>query len=391
MKRYLILAASVILQMCLGATYSWSVYVGPLRALTGAGQGAAQIPFSLFYFVFPVSLLATSGLLPRFGPTVMAVSGALLFGGGWFLAGFGAASFALTAIGVGVLGGMGVGLAYVVPITTCMRWFPERRGLVTGVSVVGFGGGAALISHTAVWLMTRHHLSPFEVFRMLGVIFVVVAGLAGLAMRNPSGGAGGRADTVPSFPLLRDPAFRLLYGAMFAGLSAGFLVNANLKQLSHVGTESGAAAVSAFALANALGRIVWGLVFDRIRPAPAAALNLAAQAVVLLTASRVLAAPHGLIVLASAAGFNYGGVLVVYAAGTAHVWGLARVASVYGKVFSANIPAAFMPILAGLYFDRTGSFTLPLAAVGVLLLAAAIWMVCRRGLLAPRPQPETRW
>src|ERR1039458_4581912 len=106
------------MQMCLGATYSWSVYVKPLKQLTGLSQGLIQLPFSVFYFVFPATILASgSFLIPRFGPRRCAVAGGLVFGGGWLAASLGASHFAFTVTGIGVLGGLGAGLAYLVPIT----------------------------------------------------------------------------------------------------------------------------------------------------------------------------------------------------------------------------------------------------------------------------------
>ncbi|MGD8369109.1 MAG: hypothetical protein PVG78_15835 [Desulfobacterales bacterium] len=124
MKRYLILGAVVVMQMCLGATYSWSVYVEPLRALTGLKQGPVQAPFSVFYFAFPATMILSGTVLARTGPRVCAVGGGILFGSGWLLASLGRHHFLLTTAGIGLVAGMGVGFAYIVPIATCIR-FPS--------------------------------------------------------------------------------------------------------------------------------------------------------------------------------------------------------------------------------------------------------------------------
>ena len=144
------------MQMCLGATYSWSVYVGPLKALAGLGQGPAQLPFTIFYFAFPATMAGAGMLLPKLGPRRCAVIGGALFGSGWLLAGFGGRWFGFVALGIGGLAGVGAGIAYIVPIATCIRWFPHRKGLVTGVAVAGFGGGAALVSQAGGWLMSAY-------------------------------------------------------------------------------------------------------------------------------------------------------------------------------------------------------------------------------------------
>jgi MFS transporter, OFA family, oxalate/formate antiporter len=116
LKRYLILVAAVVMQICMGATYSWSVYVQPLKTLTGLLQGTLQIPFTVFYFAFPATMFFAGSLLRRVGPRICAVSGGLIFGDGWLVAGFGGQHFLLTVLGIGFLGGIGVGLAYIVPI-----------------------------------------------------------------------------------------------------------------------------------------------------------------------------------------------------------------------------------------------------------------------------------
>jgi OFA family oxalate/formate antiporter-like MFS transporter len=111
MRRWIILAASVVMQMCLGATYSWSVYVQPLKKITGLLQGPVQLPFTVFYFAFPATMIFAGMWLPRLGPRRCAVTGGILFGSGWLVAGFGGLHFGLTIVGIGLLAGIGVGLA----------------------------------------------------------------------------------------------------------------------------------------------------------------------------------------------------------------------------------------------------------------------------------------
>ena len=370
------------MQMCLGATYSWSVYVGPLRELTGMLQGPTQLPFTFFYFVFPAVMIISGTLLPRLGPRFCSVLGGLLFGSGWILASWGDVHFAFTVLGIGILAGVGVGFAYIVPIATCIRWFPEHKGLVTGVAVAGFGGGAALVSQIGGRLMHLHGATPFETFRIFGIAFALLVPLAGLVMKNPQVQAGGKSSTPKVRGVVNTGPFRLLYFAMFSGLAAGFAVNANLKELFMEGSAAtGILAVSLFAAANALGRLTWGFVFDRLPSATAIQANLFAQAAVLVGGPWVLRSETGLLVFSLLTGFNYGGVLVVYASSAARIWGNERVGSVYGRLFSSNIPAALAPIAAGVLFDWTGSFTLPLWFIGGMLTVAALMVKRNSGRL----------
>lgn len=378
--RYLILAAAVLMQLCLGATYSWSVYVAELKSLTGLSQGGVQLPFSFFYFIFPLTMVFSGRVLARRGPRFSAMTGGILFGSGWLLAGMGSSSFVLTVAGIGLVAGIGAGLAYIVPISTAIQWFPDKKGLVTGISVAGFGGGAAFVSQVAGRLMSQFGYDPFQVFSVMGGIFLVVICLAGSLMQLPPAAAGeapetrltnaseatapGRGNASQKSPeplapwqVLKHPLFRILYFAMFSGLAAGFAVNANLKELyAGPSLQAGITAVSLFALANALGRIIWGALFDRMSPALAVRANLLCQALLMISAGFLLDSTYGFYLFALGTGFNYGGILVLYASSTALCWGDRQMGTIYGWLFSSNIPAALAPVFAGLVFDIGGSF-----------------------------------
>ncbi len=152
-------------------------------------------------------------------------------------------------------------------------------------------------------------------------------------------------------------------------------MNANLRDLCPAaGIGAGIAAVSLFAVANALGRILWGVLFDRVGSGTAVQANLLCQAGVLLCGRWLLGSEAGLVCFAVLTGLNYGGVLVVYASTSARIWGDRAVGQVYGWLFSANVPAALAPLLAGFVFDRYGDFTVVLWGLGLLLLFAALWV-----------------
>ena len=382
LKRYLILSSAVVMQMCLGATYSWSVYVKPLKELTGLSQGPVQLPFSLFYFAFPATMMLSGTLLPRLGPKRCAVAGGLVFGSGWLLAALGSRHFVFTLLGIGLLGGVGVGLAYIVPLAVCVQWFPRHKGLVTGLAVAGFGGGAALVSQIAGKLMNDGGKSPFETFRILGLAFLVLVSCAGLAMQYAPEVKKKGITRLMLSEVVGRREFWILYIAMFTGLAAGFAVNANLKELAPgLDLETGLLAVSSFAIANALGRIIWGMVFDRSRSAAAIQVNLLFQAVVLASSIWLFRWQVGFLLFALLAGFNYGGVLVLYAASTTRIWGNEQVGQVYGLLFSANIPAALSPVIAGFGYDVFGHFTLSLVILTMLMIAAALWVGKNASLL----------
>lgn len=374
--RVMIILSALLMQVCLGATYSWSVYVQHLKSLVDISQAQAQIPFSVFYFVFPATMIFSGSLVDRFGPRIPAIFGGLLFGGGWLLSSLGDNNFLLTILGNGLVAGIGAGIAYIVPISTCIKWFPNNKGLVTGVAVAGFGGGAALVSTVGGYLL-KFSLTPFQLFAIFGAAFMLLTGFAGIFMTNPPDfDHSGTAHRLRIRQVIGDRRFLLLYFAMFAGLAAGFAVNANIKELYTEATLlTGVSAVSFFAIANAAGRVIWGSLFDRFRSSRTMVqCNLLAQALLLFAAPVILTSGTGLQLFALLAGFNYGGVLVLYAGSVARTWGAERVGSIYGWLFSANIPGAVAPLFAGFLYDRTGSFTPALYAIGGLILLAIVFL-----------------
>ncbi len=391
--KYLVLVAAVLMQMCLGATYSWSVYVQPLKNLTGLQQGPVQIPFTVFYFVFPLAMLVAGSMLAKTGTRRSAMIGGLFFGGGWIVAGFGGTSFLFTILGIGVLAGIGAGMAYIVPIAVCIQWFPRNKGLVTGVAVAGFGGGAALVSHAGGWCMDVLQMTPFATFLLLGMVFAVVVFSAGTVMRPPAGkSTGALPKPVALRRFLGHPAFHLLYAAMFTGLAAGFSVNANLKEMYNGPGDIvriGVLAVSLFAVANAAGRVLWGSLFDRLRAPTVIQLNLYFQALVLLAAPMLLDSETGFYLLATLTGFNYGGVLVIYVSSASRIWGSANVGQVYGWLFSSNIPASLAPLLAGVVYDHYGDFKTVYLVLAMLLASCGV-LVALTGKTVAQVTPQAR-
>ncbi len=375
MLRYIILVSAVIMQMCLGATYSWSVYVQSLRSLTGLSQSGAQIPFTLFYFIFPLSMMIAGRFLPKLGTRRSAMTGGFIFGLGWVIAGFGSNSNILTVLGIGLISGIGAGMAYVVPISVCVKWFPKNKGLVTGIAVAGFGGGAALVSQIGGLLIANWMKTPFEAFQILGIAFMVCSCLAGFMMIIPAGGKQTElSGALYGRDIISSPLFRLLYIVMAIGLAAGFAVNANLKELFpdiKTAAAVGVAAVSCFAIANAAGRICWGWIFDRIDSRRALQANLIAQAITLLLFPVLVQYAAGFLLLSFLVGFNYGGILVLYVSTVSAQWGVNHVGQVYGILFTSNIPASLAPIFAAMIYDRFASFTPALVILSLMLIAAA--------------------
>lgn len=382
MKKYYVLLSALLMQLCLGATYSWSVYVKPLKDITVLSQSQTQLPFSVFYFVFPATMIFAGYFLKKFGPRFSTVAGGILFGSGWIVSFFGQYNFVFTILGNGVIAGVGAGLAYIVPIATCMKWFPKNKGLVTGFAVAGFGGGAALVSQVAGTLLGT--FSPFSIFLFFGVVFMCLILISSIFMVNPEEQSTADGGSSPGLNLnfFKNRSFLVLYFGMFAGLSAGFAVNANLKEIFNTSAVSvGVLGVSLFAVSNALGRIVWGFIFDRGRSSVILVANLLLQGFLLLSSKFILNSDFGFLLFSSMVGFNYGGVLVLYAGTVSRIWGAKDMGNVYGILFSSNIPGAVAPIFAGFIYDLSGAFTIGFLMIGIIIFISAFFIFKNKQLI----------
>jgi MFS transporter, OFA family, oxalate/formate antiporter len=149
-NRWLIAAAAFCMQVALGSIYGWSVFLDPLAALYGATRSEVGLTFSITLAVLGITAGFGGSLHNRHGPRVVATAAGLLYGSGVLLSGFAPGLLAFY-LAYGVLGGIGLGLGYIVPLAMLIRWFPDRRGLITGLAVAGFGLGAFITSPVAAW------------------------------------------------------------------------------------------------------------------------------------------------------------------------------------------------------------------------------------------------
>ena len=378
--RYIILIASVVIQICLGGIYAWSELVPALEETVGLSIAQTQIIFGCLFGVFTVSMVLAGKLLYRFGPRVLAGVAGLFFGAGYLVASYSGGSFPLMLLGISLLAGIGTGTGYVCPLTTCMKWFPNHRGLVTGISMAGFGGGAVLLSALAEHLLSSG-MHVLTVFRWIGITYGVALVAAAIVLKFPSCALAVRMRPAPPLRFLaRDPFFLTLILGMFCGTFAGMLVIGNLKPMGlslGIADLSATIAISVFALGNASGRITWGWISDRTdeRMVP---VKLGALALPLALLPWVNSGT-AFIVTSFGVGFGFGACFVVYAARVASQYGPARVGGVYPLVFLAyGLAGVVGPPLGGWLYDTTSSYRLAIVlslAVVLLGLFGSLWLL----------------
>ncbi len=380
--RYVFLAASVLIQTCIGGLYAWSEFVPALKTAHNLTTAQTQLVFGCLIAVFTVSMVCAGRLLNRLSPAWVAGAGGILFGGGYLTASCSGGNFYLLLLGIGLLAGLGTGFCYVCPLAICAKWFPERKGLATGIAVAGFGGGAVVLAYLGEILFSRG-LDVLAVFRWIGLLYGGLILLAALPLRLPPSQEE-PGEAIRFAALVRDRYFWGLSLGMLAGTFAGLLVIGNLKLLilsRGIDSAAATAAISAFAVSNALGRVAWGWGADRLR-ARAVPLSLAFLAGSLLLTGVLLHSRVGAVGLSALIGFGFGACFVVYAAQVGSHYGVDHVGAVYPLVFLAyGLSGLIGPWAGGAIYDSTKSYMGSILASAVIVICGAVgscWLMSVR-------------
>src|SRR5437870_11961991 len=182
-NRWVIAIAGVFLQIALGAVYAWSVFRVPLVKQFGWSISEVTLTFTISIFVLGIAAFFGGLWLNRKGPRIVALTGGALYGLGVFLASFSAHKLWWLYLSYGLIGGIGLGFGYIVPVAVLVKWFPDRRGLITGIAVGGFGAGALITAPIATRLIESQGV--LRTFAYLGLAYLIVTPVAGLFKRHP--------------------------------------------------------------------------------------------------------------------------------------------------------------------------------------------------------------
>jgi OFA family oxalate/formate antiporter-like MFS transporter len=292
MSRWLIAGLGTLLQLCLGSVYAWSYFQKPL--VEGYGWLNTQVAWTFSLAIGFLGLAAAVGgvLLPKLGPRKLAVTGALLYGAGYLLAALALhlKLLALLWLGYGVIGGIGLGLGYVTPVATAAKWFPDKKGLVTGMVVMGFGFGALLMSKVIAPALDAMFQNQMPLtFAGAGVIVSIVGLAAAAGLRNPPDTPPGSV-TLDGLAEICSRQFGLMWLVFFCNIAAGIAIisfQSPLLQdlwkkvdaaLSPVAlAAAGATLIAVSSVFNGLGRFFWGGLSDRLGQLAIFRLMLATQ------------------------------------------------------------------------------------------------------------------
>jgi len=392
MNRWLVVVGGILIQLCLGAIYAWSAFTKKLTIEPfNFTKAQTQIVFSLGLVTFAVVMALVAGKWQKkAGPRTVAIAGGLVLGLGYLLAGFAGTSFAGILVGVGLLGGAGIGLGYVCPIAALAKWFPDKKGLIMGLAVAGFGFGALIwvkltqgfqfgpVDLTPGWTgLFGAGWSVSAVFKLYGVLFAALVILGSLVMVNPpegwsppgwtapttGAGSEGSHDLAP-LQMARTPQFWILFSNFTVGAMAGLMVIGIIKlfgmeALAKAGVEGTKASVITgtamglfYALLNGLGRIVWGAASDKLGRKNSIVLMNLLQGIMMIAFFFIGGTEVGLYAGAAIIGFNFGGNFALFPAATADMFGNKNVGINYPWVFMAyGVGGLVGPILGGAMGD----------------------------------------
>jgi MFS transporter, OFA family, oxalate/formate antiporter len=398
-NRAIIAVAGVVMQVALGAVYAWSVFREPLTQQYGASVSAVNTTFSITIFTLGVAAFFGGLWMGRSGPRIVALTAGVLYGAGVFLASFAENSLFVLYLTYGLLSGVGIGLGYIVPVATLIKWFPDKRGFITGIAVAGFGGGAFVTAFIANALVAR--AGVFSAFGILGVIYLIMVLGAAMFIRNPPEGwrpEGWEPDTTERSDrsgvdydlsgVLRTWQWYVLWALLFLNVTAGISLITEAapmaEEIAGVSATVAAGLVSIISIANALGRFFWAWLSDAIGRKWVFFVMFILQAVLFfllpLVNSYVLLAVLAFIIVSC-----YGGGFGTMPAFNADYFGPTNVGTNYGLMLTAwSVGGVLGPILISRVIDTTDSYTLAFYIIAVIMIGSAAVAFIARPPKAPQ-------
>ncbi|MYF13600.1 MAG: OFA family MFS transporter [Acidobacteria bacterium] len=393
--RLLAVTVCTVLQLCFGTVYAWSFFQTLLVRQLGGTFTETAWAFSIAIFSLGVSAAWAGQVLPRVGPRKLALAGSALFCAGYLIAGVALQmdNVPLFCLGYGVVGGIGIGMGYVTPVATVAKWFPDKKGLATGIVVMGFGVGALLLSKGLAPVLVVQTAGDLPlVFFGLGAVFAVILIPASLLMSNPppapaaggpaAAGAPGSEEPESVGAYLKTGQFLLLWIVFFFNIAAGIsiisfqsellqevwsLANPSLEPAVLAGY--GATLIAVSSLFNGVGRLFWGLLSDRIGRVNVFRILLSTQMVVfgvLMTETN----PWVFSVLVCYVLLCFGGGFATMPPFILDTFGARKMSAVYGAVLTAWAAAGiagpmYVGYLKDTYPDRAVMYCF---LIGILML-----------------------
>lgn len=395
MNRWLVVVGALLIQLCLGAIYAWGAFTGALQDPNGSfNYSASQTSwiFSAGLATFAIVMILAGRLQDKYGPRIIAIIGGLLLGAGYIAAGFTGTSFPLMLFFIGIVGGAGIGMGYVCPIAACVKWFPDLKGLITGLAVAGFGAGAFIFVKLAgAWMNLIENQGVNGTFLIFGIIFAVFVVLGAFLLSNPPAGykpAGWNPPTtkdgtekpkvkdLTQGQTIRTVQFWMIWLAFVFSAGCGLMVIKCLKNFGvlegGLTTAAAGSALGLLALFNGLGRIVWGTLSHKLTAKGSVILMCLLQGLMMFFLLGMGSKAMTLTIAACWIGFNFGGNFALFPLLTLENFGAKNLGANYGAVFTSyGVGGILGPVMAGMVWDSMGTFKTAFIIAAIACLIAA--------------------
>lgn len=392
-NRWAIAAAGVVMQIALGAVYAWSVFRIPLTKQFGWTISQVTLTFTIAILVLGFASFVGGLWMRRVGPRKVAIAAGICYGAGVFLASFSGHHLWWLYLSYGLLGGMGLGLGYIVPVATLVKWFPDRRGMITGIAVAGFGAGALITAPIASRLILS--VGVLKTFSILGIAYFIAVTGSAFFMKDPPAAyrpegwsptaAQQKQRSAREYTLreaLGSWQWYALWALLFLNTSAGISIISQAapmaQEITGVTAAIAAGMVGIISIANGAGRFLWAWLSDAMGRRWVFLIMFLVQVVVFWLMPRVHSFP-AFTAMAFIILLCYGGGFGTMPAFAADYFGAENVGSVYGLMLTAwGFAGVFGPLLIAYIRQDTGRYTEALYVIaGVMLVSAVIPLIVR--------------
>ncbi len=384
-SRWLYIPLGLIIFMCMGTIYSWSIFRKPIETAFNIGATESGLPYMFFLVFYALAMPFAGSYMDKYGPRVMTITGGIFISIGWFLSGF-TSSITVLTVTYGVIGGMGVGIAYGAPMAVAAKWFPDKEGLAVGLTLGGFGLSPFITAPAAGWLIGQ--FGAFTTFKILGVLFAVIITLLSLPLKFPEKRKKKRAKVNKSKnsnleigpkKMLKSKSFYALWTTFVIGTIIGLMAIAIsgpvAEELINLDSTTASIYVSLFAIFNGIGRPIFGALTDKFKAKKTAIISF--SLIILASLLMIInnSANSVLYFIAFAIFWlNLGGWLAIAPAATSYFFGKRNYSKNYGYLFTAyGVGAVIGNLFSGRIRDIMGSYqfvffpTLILASLGIII------------------------
>lgn len=376
-NRWWVVIGAILVQLCIGGVYTWSLFNQPLADAYGWESNSVYLAYSIVIFIFAFTTIISGRLQDKFGPRKIATIGIVLYSAGLMLTST-AESLWQLYLYYSLIAGVGIGFVYVCPLSTCVKWFPDKKGFITGIAVGAFGLGGFLFNSFIQTFIESVGVS--RAFFYQGIIYMIIGLIGAQLLRKPKINTSEVSDKIINdneftvTQMIKTKSFYLIWFIYLTGTITGLLVIGLAKDIgmdvAGLAPEIAANAVALAAIFNALGRITWGILSDKLGRLRVISVMFGLTAVAVGLLSTITPNTRLFFSIVAIIAFCFGGFLAVIPPLTSDYYGIKNLGANYGLVYQGyGIAALVGPMLISLAGGFKPAFLIAalLTIVGLIL------------------------